>query len=59
MVEAQHVGGDCTNVGCVPSKTLIHQAEGRRAGRGAAEVRRKRDALREKETHEFGELNLT
>lgn len=59
VIEALHVGGDCTNVGCVPSKTLIHQAEERGAHDpiGAlAEVRRKRDALREKETHEFGEL---
>ena len=24
LVENAHVGGDCTNVGCVPSKTLIH-----------------------------------
>jgi pyruvate/2-oxoglutarate dehydrogenase complex dihydrolipoamide dehydrogenase (E3) component len=58
VIEALHVGGDCTNVGCVPSKTLIHQAEERGAAdaTGAlAEVRRKRDALREKETHEFGE----
>jgi pyruvate/2-oxoglutarate dehydrogenase complex dihydrolipoamide dehydrogenase (E3) component len=59
VVEALYVGGDCTNVGCVPSKTLIHQAEERGAA-GAlmalAEVRRKRDALREKETHEFGAL---
>ncbi len=59
VIEALHVGGDCTNVGCVPSKTLIHQAEerGARDPDGAlAEVRRKRDALREKETHEFGEV---
>lgn len=59
VIEALHVGGDCTNVGCVPSKTLIHQAElrGRADAAGAlAEVRRKRDALREKETHEFGEV---
>lgn len=59
LVEALHVGGDCTNVGCVPSKTLIHQAEKRGAADAAgalAEVRRKRDALRERETHEFGEL---
>lgn len=59
VIEARHVGGDCTNVGCVPSKTLIHQAETRGPAdpRGAlAEVRRKRDALRDKETHEFGEL---
>jgi len=59
VIEALHVGGDCTNVGCVPSKTLIHQAElrGPANAQGVmAEVRRKRDALREKETHEFGEL---
>jgi pyruvate/2-oxoglutarate dehydrogenase complex dihydrolipoamide dehydrogenase (E3) component len=59
VIEALHVGGDCTNVGCVPSKTLIHQAEERGVSDpdGAlAEVRRKRDALREKETHEFGEM---
>lgn len=59
VIEALHVGGDCTNVGCVPSKTLIHQAELRGVAEAAgalAEVRRKRDALREKETHEFGEV---
>lgn len=59
VIEALHVGGDCTNVGCVPSKTLIHQAEERGTNdpNGAlAEVRRKRDALRDKETHEFGEV---
>ena len=63
MIEALHVGGDCTNVGCVPSKTLIHQAEvrGTHDPNGAlAEVRRKRNALRERETHEFGVVpNLT
>ncbi|NNJ13648.1 NAD(P)/FAD-dependent oxidoreductase, partial [Chloroflexales bacterium ZM16-3] len=59
VIEALHVGGDCTNVGCVPSKTLIHQAELHGAENPAstlAEVRRKRDALRDKETHEFGEV---
>ncbi|MBP1464177.1 NAD(P)/FAD-dependent oxidoreductase [Candidatus Chloroploca sp. M-50] len=59
VLEALHVGGDCTNVGCVPSKTLIHQAEERGTldpDGVLAEVRRKRDALREKETHEFGEI---
>lgn len=59
VIEALHVGGDCTNVGCVPSKTLIHQAKERGTSdpNGAlAEVRRKRDALRDKETHEFGEV---
>jgi dihydrolipoamide dehydrogenase len=58
VIEALHVGGDCTNVGCVPSKNLIHLADERRlpVADVLAEVRRKRDALREKETHEFGEL---
>ncbi|NCC34664.1 MAG: NAD(P)/FAD-dependent oxidoreductase, partial [Chloroflexia bacterium] len=58
-LESLHVGGEGTNVGCVPSKTLIHQAEARGTldpDGALAEVRRKRDALREKETHEFGEL---
>jgi dihydrolipoamide dehydrogenase len=63
VIEANHVGGDCTNVGCVPSKTLIHQAKlhgTTDADHSLAEVRRKRNALREKETHEFGEMaNLT
>jgi len=26
LIERHHVGGDCTNVGCIPSKTLIHLA---------------------------------
>jgi dihydrolipoamide dehydrogenase len=58
------VGGDCTNVGCIPSKTLLDlagpAARGGLApgsdGLGApppdalAEVRRRRDALRDHET---------
>ena len=56
LIEAQHVGGDCTNVGCVPSKTLIHLAKHFKPGMDpdevAREVIRKRDALRDKETEE-------
>lgn len=56
LIEAHHVGGDCTNVGCVPSKTLIHLARNFQPGMDAddllREVTRKRDALREKETEE-------
>jgi pyruvate/2-oxoglutarate dehydrogenase complex dihydrolipoamide dehydrogenase (E3) component len=56
LVEADRVGGDCTNVGCIPSKTLIEAA--RRASRlppsdrgsaardALAEARRRRDAVR-------------
>ena len=33
LVEREHMGGDCLNVGCVPSKALI------RASRAAADVR--------------------
>lgn len=64
LIEANHVGGDCTNVGCVPSKTLIHLAKTFRPGMNPDEVLqeviRKRDALRDKETEEVQHLeNLT
>ena len=64
MVEAQYVGGDCTNVGCVPSKTLIHLAKNFKPGddpdQVLQEVTRKRDALRDLETEEVQEMeNLT
>lgn len=56
FIEGHHVGGDCTNVGCVPSKTLIHLAKTFKSGMSADEVVRevtcKRDALRDKETEE-------
>lgn len=56
LIESGAVGGDCTNVGCVPSKTLIHEARTRNGGdpNGAAALgvaRRKRDELRDHETH--------
>jgi pyruvate/2-oxoglutarate dehydrogenase complex dihydrolipoamide dehydrogenase (E3) component len=59
LVEAAQVGGDCTNVGCIPSKTLIHRArtDGSQDPVAAlAHVRRKRDELRDRETREFGSL---
>lgn len=64
LIEGHHVGGDCTNVGCVPSKTLIHLAKKFKPGMNADEVLqeviRKRDALRDKETEEVEHLeNLT
>lgn len=64
LIEASHVGGDCTNVGCVPSKTLIHLANAAGVSsdsqRVLATVQHKRDRLREKETEEVGHtLNLT
>lgn len=64
LIEALHVGGDCTNVGCVPSKTLIHLARHFKPGMDpdavAREVTRKRDALRDKETEEVEHTpNLT
>ena len=27
LVESQHVGGTCLNVGCIPTKCLLHEAE--------------------------------
>ncbi len=64
MIEGHHVGGDCTNVGCVPSKTLIHEAQNFRAGMNPDDALRttvrKRDELRDLETEEVKEIeNLT
>ena len=63
LIERQYVGGDCTNVGCVPSKTLIHLAKhpgGADAGEVLARVQEKRNALREEETAWVKEMdNLT
>lgn len=52
MVEAGAIGGDCTNVGCIPSKTLIHHA---RAGteNPLSVTRARRDELRDRETDEM------
>ncbi|MDZ7708320.1 MAG: NAD(P)/FAD-dependent oxidoreductase [Trueperaceae bacterium] len=63
LVEAERVGGDCTNVGCIPSKTLIELAQrvgdlpteqrDQAAREALAAARRQRDAVRE---HEEGWL---
>lgn len=54
LIEGNYVGGDCNNVGCVPSKTLIHLARNFEPGMNTnavlEKVIRKRDALHEKET---------
>lgn len=52
LVERKHVGGDCTNVGCIPSKTLIHLTRGEGSSPEAIlqRVRDKRDGLRLEET---------
>lgn len=56
LVERADVGGDCTNVGCIPSKTLLH-ASAAPAGRSTtailSHVRSKRDHLRDEETQHF------
>ncbi len=54
LIEAGKVGGDCTNVGCVPSKALLHAAaEGLDDPFGY--VRSKRDELNQREDHEMVE----
>jgi dihydrolipoamide dehydrogenase len=55
LIEKKHVGGDCTNVGCVPSKTLIHLATHLAEHKLSSEeillkVRERRDHLRDEET---------
>lgn len=54
LIEAGLVGGDCTNVGCVPSKALLHAAA---AGLDDPfqYVRNKRDVLNEREDEEMVE----
>ena len=60
LVEKKHVGGDCTNVGCVPSKTLIHLSKQFKKGEltpaeALARTREHRDSLRDHETEEIRE----
>ncbi len=55
LIEKKHIGGDCTNVGCVPSKTLIHLASHLEKHKLSTEeilakVRERRDHLRDEET---------
>lgn len=49
LVERRYVGGDCTNYGCIPSKTLIHESKGSEKD-VLALVRLRRDHLRDEET---------
>jgi dihydrolipoamide dehydrogenase len=58
VVEAHDVGGDCTNVGCVPSKTLIHEAAARQgdSAQAFATVQQKRDHLRDEETAQLQKI---
>ncbi len=56
LVEGGRIGGDCTNVGCIPSKRLLHLSRdpALRADPPAllAAVRATRDGLAEREDHE-------
>ncbi len=55
LIEGHFVGGDCTNVGCVPSKTLIHLAEHYHGETDTqavlSAVQARRNHLRDEETH--------
>jgi dihydrolipoamide dehydrogenase len=57
LVEAGNVGGDCTNVGCVPSKRLIHLSRDPVFAADPARlfdaVRETRDGLAAREAQEF------
>ena len=65
LIERHQVGGDCTNVGCVPSKALIHLSKAMRSqGLTTAEVlkmvRERRDHLREEEEEWLADMpNVT
>lgn len=58
VLERKWVGGDCTNVGCVPSKTLIHEAAERQTAVAALKtVQTKRDHLRDEEAAQLDHVN--
>lgn len=60
LIERADVGGDCTNVGCIPSKVLLHASAepGNRSGSQImAHVRERRDHLRDEETEHFGAVD--
>ena len=54
LIEGDKVGGDCTNVGCIPSKALLHAAEAGVAD-PLAWVRSRRDGLAAHEDVEMAE----
>lgn len=54
LIEGDKIGGDCTNVGCVPSKALLHAALVNEAN-PLGWVRAKRDDLAQREDHEMEE----
>lgn len=57
MIEKAHIWGDCTNYGCVPSKSLLHYSKihGKQWNVGAAMeyAREQRQAIRDEETPEI------
>ncbi|MGA9277678.1 dihydrolipoyl dehydrogenase family protein [Ilumatobacter sp.] len=52
LIESGPVGGDCTNVGCIPSKALLHAAAAGHTDPFGT-VRAKRDGLRDREDAEM------
>jgi dihydrolipoamide dehydrogenase len=54
LIEADKIGGDCTNVGCIPSKALLHAAEAA-VDDPLAWVRSRRDKLAHEEDVEMEE----
>ena len=60
LIERADVGGDCTNVGCIPSKLLLYASAepgSRGGGQIMAHVRERRDHLRDEETEHFSAVD--
>ena len=52
LIEKGEMGGDCTNVGCVPSKAMIHAAKTMKMSNAMEYVHKIRDEIRSHETPE-------
>lgn len=58
LIERGDIGGDCTNVGCIPSKSLLHLSDpGRDSGAVLERVRERRDQLRDEEHEQFSSMD--
>lgn len=58
LIEKGELGGDCTNYGCIPSKTLIHLSrQSERSPNPFKKIKQIIDSIHEEEQHSIAELS--